>query len=420
VRPEDGLRALVGPPAPGMPCGCPRLLRPLVVFVCGGDGTWNWVVGALEGLRLGDDGAGCCPGFPQDPDCAWSRVVLVPIPLGTGNDASGSLGWGRSWPGTSTLLRYVEATLHARGTQVVPAPSPPPSYCSSSSSSSGEEEAEQMGWRGGTWESSSPHSGGSSPTSHLERNYVRMDTWRVGLSKGCFDDGGPHEGGVGRRQQQLTMCNYFSVGVDGEASRRFNKSRSRRSSILARAATPFGNKAAYAALGGSLIFKGAHSLEKRLLSVEIDGQAVELPAKTKAVLVLNLPSYADGTAPWPIAEAPALQRSGFRPGAIDDGCVEVVALLSLLAVPTMKLMRSGGGFVKSLGQGSRVALHFAPEPPSHRKKTVLSTQVDGEPFRFESVGERIEIGPSLGVNTCFGPSRGSLFQGPPAQSARVS
>jgi len=348
--------------------------------------------------------------------------VLVPIPLGTGNDAAGSLGWGRSWPGTSTLLRYVDATLHARGTQVVPEPSPPPSYCSpSSSSSSGEDETEfgtgRWAYGGGSWESSSPHSGGSSPTSHLE-NYVRMDTWRVGLSNGCFDDGGPCEGGVGRRQQHLTMCNYFSVGVDGEACRRFNKSRSRRSSTLARAATPFGNKVAYAALGGALLLKGAHSLDKRLLSVEIDGRAIELPAKTKAVLVLNLPSYADGTAPWPAAEAPALRRAGFRPGAIDDGCVEVVALLSLLAVPTMKLTRSGGGLVKSLGQGGHVALRFAPEPPGRLKKTVLSTQVDGEPFRFESVGEQIEIGPSLGVNTCFGPSRGSLFQGPPALSAR--
>mmetsp|Transcript_27810 Transcript_27810/g.70256 ORF Transcript_27810/g.70256 Transcript_27810/m.70256 type:complete len:858 (-) Transcript_27810:463-3036(-) len=54
-----------------------------VLLLCGGDGTVNWVVSALQDLA----------------EEAPKNARVVPVPLGTGNDFSRALGWGEYCPG---------------------------------------------------------------------------------------------------------------------------------------------------------------------------------------------------------------------------------------------------------------------------------------------------------------------------------
>ena len=57
-----------------------RHIRNLRIIVCGGDGTVGWVLAELDKIDYG-----------PDPN-TWPAVA--PIPLGTGNDLSRTLGWG--------------------------------------------------------------------------------------------------------------------------------------------------------------------------------------------------------------------------------------------------------------------------------------------------------------------------------------
>ena len=54
----------------------------LTVLSCGGDGTHSWVWGALVAF-YGDE-------------VATNGMSVVPVPLGSGNDLSNTLGWGQS------------------------------------------------------------------------------------------------------------------------------------------------------------------------------------------------------------------------------------------------------------------------------------------------------------------------------------
>ncbi|GJD11077.1 Diacylglycerol kinase theta [Galdieria sulphuraria] len=65
----------------------------LRALICGGDGTFSWVAGALQFLSVS----------PR----------IAPVPLGTGNDLSRSLGWGAQYPGRARLSSIIESVKKA-------------------------------------------------------------------------------------------------------------------------------------------------------------------------------------------------------------------------------------------------------------------------------------------------------------------
>lgn len=94
-----------------------------------------------------------------------------------------------------------------------------------------------------------------------------------------------------------TMCNYFSIGADAKASRLFENHRTSRPKLYRSQSF---NKASYAAFGGFLALKGSSSIGKRIKHLIVDGKEVPVPQNAKALIVLNIPSYAGKSCQIPL------------------------------------------------------------------------------------------------------------------------
>jgi len=403
---DDAAAAAAGPGAP----------RPgLVVLACGGDGTFNWVSTCLAAV-LGEEEGGA--------DSARSEASASSSASSASSGSSEDEGgWGGEG-GPPGLAAWCDRR-RGRPVAVVPVPL-----------GTSNDLAGSLGW-GRTFAGVVPllrRLNLAAPLAPSSGAATNLDLWRCAFR----NRGGAHG-----------MLNYFSVGVDALGALRFQE---RRNTLPAWARGPTLNKMLYAILGGPLAFRGAASLDKRL-ELEIDGAAVPVPRKTKSILVLNIPAYADGTHPW--GEDWRAVRRGFGVARIDDGLVEVLALKvsdpaggggpfagrrltpsarpqSIAAIPAAKLpfARQCGGrvhvparglLVERLGQGSSVALRFreADDAAWWRKesprRTRLCAQVDGEAFTFECPGETIQVAHAgVQVATAFGPLHGVRSQGPPA------
>ena len=206
-----------------------------VIMACGGDGTFSWI--ASTALKHAHDvilsknkkmdsskTTGSDAVLPSAPAPA-PRIsyCVVPFPLGTGNDMSGVLGWGRSLnanpSATKKLIESVE----------------------------------------------------------LSSTGPKCDVWGVRFQN------------FHSMSRFNTMCNYFSIGADAKASRLFENHRTSRPKLYRSQSF---NKASYAAFGGFLAFKGSSSLGKRIKRLIVDGKEIAVPPKAKALVVLNIPSYA--------------------------------------------------------------------------------------------------------------------------------
>jgi hypothetical protein len=192
-------------------------------------------------------------------------------------------------------------------------------------------------------------------------------------------------------------------------------------------------------MGAGLAFRGAASLHKRLASLRIDGAEVALPHGTKAVLVLNIPSYGAGTHPWGDDNKslvpclpPAHHRRRFAPAAIDDGLLEVVALFGIVHAATLHAPRlllprlARGGGAKRLGQGGVIELSFrtaeqlaaAGVADKALSRPTLAAQSDGEAWAFESVGETVTLSLRGRVGAPLGPQHAPRGGFPHAHTRR--
>ena len=221
------------------------------------------------------------------------------------------------------------------------------------------------------------------------------------------------------------MQNYFSIGVDAEVARRFDVARTSKPEAFRSAVR---NKVTYAALGSSLLVKGARSLDHRVKSLSIDGVAVAVPEGCKSIVLLNIPSFGAGTHPW--GDGPATSaaeeasggclafqahtRRQFQPAAVDDGLLEVVALFGIMDAASMHLplSRWRGYGAKRLGQGSVVELQFRtdaefqadhPAKKAPGERDTLAAQVDGEAWSFPCWGEAIRVSHVGRVGAPCGP-----------------
>ncbi|KAH7372405.1 hypothetical protein KP509_17G002200 [Ceratopteris richardii] len=301
----------------------------LRVIVAGGDGTVGWVLGSMTELAN------------------ENRTSIPPvgiIPLGTGNDLARSFGWGGTF--RFACRPFVRRYLRKAATN---------------------ETALLDSWQVMVRTSSAeqlhlPHA--LHPQQHIPISDADYGDIKAASFEGVF-------------------YNYFSIGMDAQVAYGFHNLREK-SPYLAQG--PVSNKIVYS--GCSCVqgwFCTPCSANPRvralrnILQLQIrrepngDWEPVEIPPNIRAVIMLNLQSYASGRNPWGHPTDEYNQRKSFVQPSFSDGILEIFGLYDgWHASLVMLSLRSA----KRLTQAYAVRMQLIADQ-RHR----CYMQMDGEPWR---------------------------------------
>jgi diacylglycerol kinase (ATP) len=290
------------------------------IIVAGGDGTVTWVLGTIASLGLN----------PSPP--------VAIMPLGTGNDLSINLGWGKkfveSWVKTNhiydTLLQYNDAHVQS------------------------------------------------------------IDYWNMTAMcpDSSFYNGLPHSVSIDENSPAIVRSkfwNYFSVGLDAEAAYNFHSLRENHPRL---ASSRMMNQAWYSVFTcGTGWFCGARPLE-RFVSVRVkdspgsDWREVPMPSSIRALVLLNLQTYGGGRDIWGLDNEKNLDRKHLKPPSYDDGLIEVVGFRNgWHTAMVMGEINSKSIHAKRLAQCSAIELKLQVPAPHASMKKFLYMQLDGEPWK---------------------------------------
>ncbi|CAN8069485.1 unnamed protein product [Agarophyton chilense] len=296
-------------------------LHHLICIVAGGDGTFSWVANAVEKQNL-------------------SHVHLLVIPLGSGNDMSRALGWGKKYPGE----RFIKDAIKRIN---------------------------------------------ETPVNELVLR--RMDVWRLDAQseKTYVDDDGIEHGA------RPLVCNYLSLGADAYVELRFNQMRWHNPD---KHTSRLGNFKAHVMVGLNYMCLPKSRkiyVSDHVETLLIDDQPIQIPASLQALIFLNIPSYGAGSQPWGTIGSQSkkddIDKS--RPLTdmfVDDQRFEVIGLKSLKHFGRIRLLGAHG---VRIGQGSKMSLTLKSESTPF--------QVDGEPW--EQFGGNVTLGAGNKVGVLRGP-----------------
>ncbi|GAQ89114.1 diacylglycerol kinase [Klebsormidium nitens] len=248
------------------------------ILVCGGDGTVGWLLASLEALRL-----------ERPPPVAV-------VPLGTGNDLSRTFGWGGSFslPRPPGLANYLQRVAQATPSlmdnwrvELFPADAAPLSL---------------------------PHA--------LHPHQLQPTSHPLSHHQGQTDVEGFRGG----------FWNYFSLGMDAHTAYAFHHLRERKPWLARGRKVNQGLYGYYGCAQGWFCLPcscSPHDVSAvaRIQYASKDGvwHPLELNSNVRAVVVLNLQSYAGGRDPWGHPSRSEQAKHGFVPATVDDGLLEVVA-----------------------------------------------------------------------------------------------
>uniref|UniRef100_A0A6N2M4T1 Diacylglycerol kinase n=1 Tax=Salix viminalis TaxID=40686 RepID=A0A6N2M4T1_SALVM len=258
----------------------------LRILVAGGDGTVGWVLGSLTELhRQGRE--------PVPP--------VAVIPLGTGNDLSRSFGWGGSFPFAwksavkRSLLRAITGPV------------------------------------------------------------CRLDSWQLLISmpsgevvdpphslkptdECSLDQGLTIEGDLPEKMNcyEGVFYNYFSIGMDAQVAYGFHHLRNEKPYL---AQGPISNKLIYSGytctqgwfLTPCISDPSLRGL-KNIIRMHVkkvncsEWEQIPVPKSVRAIVALNLHSYASGRNPWGSPKPEYLEKKGFVEAHVDDGLLEIFGL----------------------------------------------------------------------------------------------
>ncbi|KAI4343493.1 hypothetical protein L6164_010834 [Bauhinia variegata] len=187
------------------------------VLVCGGDGTVAWVLDAIERLN-----------FESPPPVAI-------LPLGTGNDLSRVLHWGRGFSkvdGQGGLTMLLHDISHAAVTM--------------------------------------------------------LDRWAVNITE-------ENPEGKQNKVKSKSMMNYLGIGCDAKVAYEFHVTREINPQKFS---SQFVNKLRYAKEGARDIMDRACADLPWQVWLEVDGRDIEIPKDSEGLIVLNIGSYMGGVDLW--------------------------------------------------------------------------------------------------------------------------
>jgi diacylglycerol kinase (ATP) len=296
-------------------------VKELRILACGGDGTIGWIMNCIDELRqLGKkDGTNAFEIYPP----------VAILPLGTGNDLARTLGWGKSYDGSSVSNVLNQIQL--------------------------------------------------SSTVKLDRWKIKVIPHRSSGPKAIRPDFQP------QKEYEIIMNNYFSVGIDAQVCLDFHETRKENPELFA---SQLINRLWYFTFGTKALVSDLEKLNE-ILELYVDGQRVILPPGAGGLLILNIRHYGGGADFWgqssitgnvdadfaqPINEQSS-HKPLLTPPRLDDGLLEVCCMWSSfhLAQISVQLSRA-----TRLIQGHHIKIKFIKDVP-------FPVQMDGEPSKVSGV-----------------------------------
>lgn len=284
------------------------------IIVAGGDGTFSWVANAVEKKNL-------------------THCRLMVIPLGSGNDMSRALGWGKKFPGLSKIEQHMDWIQAAK-----------------------------------------PR---------------KLDVWRLAALEDETIPTHVDDDGISHGARPL-VCNYLSLGADAFVELRFNQLRWKNPE---RYKSRLGNFKAHLLVGSKYMCgppsKKIHVID-HIDTLHVDDQLIQIPDDLQALIFLNIPSYGAGTQPWGVLggakPADICKDRTIEDMYVDDHKFEVLGMRDLSQFGRIKLLGTHG---VRIAQGQRMRLKL--------KSDSTPFQVDGEPWEQRGGEVTLEPGNPIGV-----------------------
>lgn len=302
--------------------------------VCGGDGTINWVLGAIEDLKMD----------PAPP--------MGIIPMGTGNDAARMFGWGHRYVDLDEALRCLERM----------------------------KTCEVVQWD--RWQSTILHPRDSIDEKVLQNLPPAISSLDI-LSDDIKDDYKDEKKYDQNYTKQSKFSNYLSFGVDAQTMFSFHDHReSHRECYCCRCCNMswlgwWGCLTCCCCLSKPMALRLEHKTEEGWQELDISNY--------KSIVLLNIPSYAGGRNIWGTQQSKRGEYAEATPPSLSDGRLEVLAIENTchLGCTIMKARRA-----VRIGQFKEVRI---------TSNSPLFIQLDGEPYKSTPATYHIRMSHSVPI-----------------------
>ena len=297
----------------------------LRIIVAGGDGTVTWVLGRISDLGLS----------PAPP--------VAVLPLGTGNDLSINLGWGKRFRDSWVQPKHIDETF--------------------------------LKYRNATVQ--------------------QVDFWNLTMTVPDASFYGDLPNPVSRDACDPTVTharfwNYLSVGVDAEVTYNFHHLRQNNPRL---ASSRHLNQMWYGVLScGTGWFCGRGIPVDRFARLKVknttsdDWTEISVPSSICGIVLLNLQTYAGGRDLWGIKNTKNLAKKHFKSPSCDDGLIEVLGLKDgWHTAMVMGEVNPSSIHAKRLAQGNAIELTIRVASKNSKNQQVYM-QMDGEPWKQKVPG----------------------------------